>query len=188
MKRLRKRLKKPFVKPRSERNLVNVRPALLEEWFRSYYFNTEIDIGSRGVEPFSMAELRSRLGISPSDLDRIVFRDSESLGGVAIRQAIARRYANGDESRVLGSHGSSEAMFLIIHSLLKPGDEVSAQDPAYQQFCSTAEAVGCSVRYWRLRFEAGFGADLDLLESLNTHRNRMIIVNFPHNPTGCSVT
>jgi len=39
-------------------------PALLEEWMRSYYFEAEIDIGSSGVEDYSLGELRGLLGIS----------------------------------------------------------------------------------------------------------------------------
>ena len=37
---------------------MEVVPAHLEHWMRDYYFNTEIDIGSSGVQNFSLAELR----------------------------------------------------------------------------------------------------------------------------------
>ena len=48
-------------------------PALLEHWMRQYYFDTTIDIGSSGVESFSMPELRKLLGIRQKDLDQVTF-------------------------------------------------------------------------------------------------------------------
>jgi hypothetical protein len=45
-------------------------PALLEEWMRKYYFSVDFDIGSSGVENFSLAELRALLGFTQDDLER----------------------------------------------------------------------------------------------------------------------
>src|SRR4051794_16470736 len=108
-------------------------PALLEEWMRDYYFTTEMDIGSSGVQDFSLAEIRQLLGLAWEDLDRIVFHDSQTLGGSNLRQAIADRWAGGDVRRVMATHGSSEANYLLMKALLAPGDEVVVADPCYPQ-------------------------------------------------------
>lgn len=163
-------------------------PALLEDWMRDYYFETEIDIGSSGVEDYSMSELRALLGISGEDLDRIVFHDSRTLGDPGLRRAIADRWAGGDAGRVIVTHGATEASFLTMNALLERGDEVVVLDPLYQQLYSVAEAIGCRLERWPLRFEHGFTPDLDDARRLIGPRTRMVVVNFPHNPTGATVT
>lgn len=162
--------------------------ALLEEWMRYYYFAAEADIGSSGVQDYSMAEVRQLLGIAWEDLDRIVFHDSQTLGGTNLREAIADRWAGGDWRRVMATHGSSEANFLLMNALLEPGDDVIVADPIYPQLSAVAEAKGCRLRRWPLRFEEGFAPNLDELERLLEPTTRMVVVNFPQNPTGASLT
>src|SRR5437773_411316 len=101
-----------------------LKPALLERWMRQYYFDTDIDIGSSGVEPFSFAELRDRVGITLAELDEVVLRDSRTLGESELRQAVADRWGNGNLNRVMVTNGSSEAIYLIMNALLQAGDEV----------------------------------------------------------------
>lgn len=167
---------------------MEVVPAHLEYWMRDYYFSTEIDIGSSGVENFSLGELRKLFNITPDDLDRIVLRDSMTLGGPALRTAIGNRFANGNPERVMATNGSSEAIYLVMHSLLEPGDEVVVLDPAYQQLFSIAETIGCRLKHWPLRFENSFRPDFSEARDLIGPHTRMIVVNFPHNPTGSSLT
>jgi capreomycidine synthase len=160
----------------------------LEDWMREYYFATELDIGGSGVEDYSMAELRSLLGISLDDLDQIVFHDSKTLGGAAVRQAIASRWGGGKLERAIVTHGATEANFMVMNALLDQGDEVVVLDPMYQQLFSIAESLGCRVRRWKLRYEDGFRPDLGEARQLIGPSTRMVVVNFPHNPTGATVT
>jgi capreomycidine synthase len=166
---------------------MEVVPAHLEHWMRDYYFSTEVDIGSSGVENFSFGELRRLFNITPDDLDRIVLRDSMTLGSPDLRTAIGNRWANGKAERVMATNGSSEANYLVMHSLLEPGDEVVVLDPSYQQLYSIAETIGCKLKHWRLRSENSFRPDLNEARNLIGSDTRMIVVNFPHNPTGASL-
>jgi capreomycidine synthase len=167
---------------------MEVVPAHLEYWMRAYYFDTEIDLGSSGVENFSFGELRQLFNITPDDLDRIVLHDSRTLGDPDLRKAIGNRWANAKAARVMATNGGSEANYLVMHSLLKPGDEVVVLDPSYQQLFSIAETIGCKLKRWRLRFENSFRPDLSEARALIGPQTRMIVVNFPHNPTGASLT
>ena len=163
-------------------------PALLERWMRQYYFDTDIDIGSSGVESFSMSELRRLLDLSQSDLDQVTFDDSRTLGGPGLREAIGERWANHHPEKVMVTHGSSEGIFLAMNALLHPGDEVITISPGYQQLFAIAESNGCKLKYLSLDFERGFVPDNEQLKSLVTRQTRMLVVNFPHNPTGASLT
>ncbi|HVT17481.1 MAG TPA: capreomycidine synthase [Thermoanaerobaculia bacterium] len=179
----------PIEGPASEhRQREKFQPALLERWMREFYFSVEIDIGSSGVEDYSMEDLCRLLDFSPEELRSVVFRDSMTLGGLGLREALADRFLDGDVARVMATHGSSEANFLLTHALVSPGDEIVVLDPLYQQLYAIAEALGCRLRRWPLRFDRGYRPDLDDLHALLNERTRMVVVNFPHNPTGAAVT
>jgi capreomycidine synthase len=162
--------------------------ALLEDWMRDYYFSTDIDLGSSGVECWSMADLRALLGISHAELDSIVFRDSTTYGGVELRQAISQRWGDGNPDGVMVTHGSSEAIFLTMCTLLEPGDEIVVLDPCYHSLSAVAESTGCVIKHWQLLPEHEFAPDVAALQSLVGPRTRMVVVNFPHNPTGVTLT
>jgi len=162
--------------------------AKLEAWMRDYYHKVDHDIGSSGVRDLTMAELRELCGFDLSELDTMIFHDSESYGGAGLRAALADRWTGGDVDQIMVTHGSSEAIYLVMHLALEPGDEVIVLDPAYQQLHDIAAWRGCRVTRWQLNATAGFAADLAELSRLAASKPRMIVVNFPHNPTGVSIT
>ena len=162
--------------------------AHLEDWMRAYYFNAEIDIGSSGVQNFSMAELRDLVGFSLADFDGVIFDDSPSCGKQSLRQAIADKWGDGNPEKVLTTHGSSEVIFLIMNALLEAGDEVVVLNPCYHALRNIAEYIGCHLREWNLRFEDQFVPDIAEAKKLINAKTRMVVVNFPHNPTGATLT
>jgi len=172
---------------KDEMTMRTMPPALLERWMREFYFDVDVDIGSSGVEDFSLAEIRQITGLPTEALDRIVFHDSQTLGQPSLREALAAHLGVADPTCVMPTHGSSEAIFLVMHALLEPGDEVVALDPIYPQLVAFAEHFGCRIRRWRLRFEDGFRPDLDEGRRLIGPRTRLVVVNFPHNPTGVTL-
>lgn len=62
--------------------------------------------------------------------------------------------------------------------------------PCYDSLANVAEYLGCHVIRWSLvettigRPPCGWQLDLDLLQQLITPRTRLVVANFPHNPTG----
>jgi capreomycidine synthase len=166
---------------------VEFRSAPLEEWMRKYYHSARYDLGSSGVQAYSLAELRGMLGISQDSLDAVSFADSTSYGSEALRAAVAGRWGNGRPDRVMVTHGSSEAIYLVMSTLLDSGDVIVAQEPIYHSLTSTAQTMGCRIRPWVMREERGFRPDLDDLAPLLKPRPRLLVVNMPHNPTGRSL-
>jgi capreomycidine synthase len=167
---------------------VDIEIALLEAWMRDYYHKVDHDIGSSGVRDLTMSEFRRLCGFDLSELDPMIFHDSESYGGTRLRGVLADRWTGGDPDRMMVTHGSSEAIYLVMQLALEPGDEIIAPTPAYQQLYDIAAAAGARVTRWSLRAPDGFAADLAELRRLAASRPKMIVVNFPHNPTGLSVT
>src|ERR1019366_9457606 len=130
--------------------------ARLEAWMRDYYHDVDCDIGSSGVRDLTLAELRIICGFDLVDLYSMTLHDSESHGGRRLRAALAQRWTGGDEDRVMVTHGSSEAIYIVMNTLLNPGDEVIVADPAYQQLYGIAEGLGCRVTRW-LVWDHAFG-------------------------------
>jgi capreomycidine synthase len=166
---------------------MRLRPALLEDWLRDYYFAAEIDISSSGVQPYSMAELRAMTGLGHEDIDALVFGDGYSLGAPAVRTAIARRWGDGDPEKIMTTSGSSEAISLVLMALLQPGDEVIVVQPGYHLLAEFAVALGGVTKTWLLSADDGWKPSVSELAELVTERTRAIIVNFPQNPTGTSI-
>jgi len=159
----------------------------LEDWLREYYFRVEHDLGSSGVEPYTLGEVRALASIAEADLDRVLLEDSDTFGAAGLRAALAARFGTA-EDRVMVTHGSSEAIYATMRALLEAGDEAIAPSPGYPQLTTVAEACGATVRRWIVPVEAGARPDLDALEALVTPRTRAIVANFPHNPTGVALT
>lgn len=161
---------------------------LLESWYRKYDLIAEISLSGSGIKPYSFGEIREILEIAQEELDRVILQDSYSYGNLDLRKAIAQHFGNGNPDNVMVTHGSSEAIYLVMNTILKPGDEVIVLMPSYQPLYAIAQALKCQVKPWFLRPERGFVPDIDEFISLLTPRVKAVIVNFPNNPTGMSLT
>jgi len=167
--------------------LREIAPAALEDWLRERYFAARVDISSSGVENYRLADLRRLGGLTTDELDGLIFRDGPALGSERLRAALAARLSPGPDHIVMTTHGSSEALFLAMAALIEPGDEVVVLDPAYHSLTALTTAFGARLRRWQLRPELGFAPDLADLRAVLTDRTRLVVVNFPHNPTGTSI-
>lgn len=83
--------------------------------------------------------------------------------------------------------GATEGLFSAILALVHGGDEVIVFDPAYDSYEPAITLAGGITRHVPLMIdENGFDFRIDwdrLAATINTN-TRLIIVNFPHNPTG----
>jgi capreomycidine synthase len=170
---------------------VEIGSALLDDWMREHLLDASIDIGSSGVEPYQLRDLRELTGLDLASLDDVVLHHSPPAGRLDLRQAIADRWGTGDPEMVVPTNGASEANYAALVTVLNPGDHVVATDPAYHTLVSVPEFLGCAIRPWRLPPERGFRPDLDELAAIlagGEHPVAAIVVNFPHNPSGATLT
>src|SRR5262245_30807157 len=106
-------------------------PPFLESWYRDRLAAARIDISSSGVAPYTFAHIRAVTGLTHDELDAVLMDDSVSFGAASLREAIAERYAGGQVDRVMATHGSSEAISLILSALVEPGSTVAIIEPTY---------------------------------------------------------
>ncbi len=166
-----------------------MQPFKLERYFAEYEFSAPYLLSASDCESLSLGELLALAGDDTRRLwDELSLGYTESPGHPLLRQAIAGLYTAAGPDDVLVA-APEEAIFIYMQTLLSPGDEVVAVAPAYQSLHEIARSLGCRVLPWQLSLtEGGWQVDLERLESLLSPHTRLLVLNFPHNPTGCLPT
>jgi aspartate/methionine/tyrosine aminotransferase len=173
---------------------MQIRDFKLERYFADHEFRARYLLSASDCESVGLAELLALADAETRSLwDGLALGYTESQGHPLLRVEIARQYQTVGTAEVLIA-APEEAIFIAMHALLAPGDEVIVTWPAYQSLYEIAAAIGCRVLRWPLvaergrwhgRRHGGWSADVDALPRLITGRTRLLIINFPHNPTGC---
>lgn len=123
-------------------------------------------------------------------LERGVTHYTSNLGYLELRQALAHYVRKtfgaeyNPESEVLVTVGVSEALDLALRALLNPGDEVLYHEPCYVSYRATilfANGVPLAVE---TKAENGFRLTRAMLEAKCTPKTKVLMLNFPNNPTG----
>ena len=91
-------------------------------------------------------------------------------------------------SEILVTVGVSEAIDLALRALLNPGDEVLYHEPCYVSYAPSIVLARGVARAIETRAEDGFSLRADALEKAITPRSRVLMLNFPTNPTGATMT
>lgn len=84
----------------------------------------------------------------------------------------------------LATNGATNGLFVALHSLLQPGDEVIVQDPNWTNTQDIIQMAGATPVGVMLDPKKGLRFPPDEIEKAITPRTRAIVVNTPHNPTG----
>ena len=87
-------------------------------------------------------------------------------------------------SEVLVSVGVSESIDLALRALLNPGDEVIYHEPCYVSYAPSIVLAGGVARAIETRAEDKFTLLAKDIEAAITPRSRVLMLNFPTNPTG----
>ncbi|HET7230617.1 MAG TPA: pyridoxal phosphate-dependent aminotransferase [Longimicrobium sp.] len=119
----------------------------------------------------------------PVKLRRLELSGSGGYGHPPLIEAIAERYRVPRES-VVTAMGTSMGNHLVMSALLRPGDEVLIEFPAYDPLPSLARQLGIGVRYFPRRAEDGFRIDPHAVARAITNRTRLIVITNLHNPSG----
>ncbi|CAL3970425.1 unnamed protein product [Diplocarpon coronariae] len=110
-------------------------------------------------------------------------------GSHALRDRLASLYSARAASplpfeNVLITPGAIAANFLLLYTLISPGDHVVCQHPTYQQLYDVPKSLGAEVSLWKLRKGKKYIPDLEDLKEMIQENTKMIIINNPNNPTG----
>lgn len=113
-------------------------------------------------------------------------------GTAILRNAFARWYGRfygvtlDPESEILPLIGSKEGIMHVCMTYLNPGDKVLIPNPGYPTYRSAATIAGGVCVDYLLREENGWMPDFDEIERQGLDGVKIMIVNFPHMPTGAA--
>lgn len=119
---------------------------------------------------------------------------TSNLGLPELRSSICRYVhkhfgvAYDPRTEVIITVGVSEAIDLALRAILNPGDEVIYHEPCYVSYGpSVTMAHGKAVAV-PTRAEDNFRLTADALKAAITERSKVLMLNFPCNPTGATQT
>jgi aspartate/methionine/tyrosine aminotransferase len=153
----------------------------LEVWFDKYQYATDCDIGESAVKTLSVKDV-------DIDLEKILLRYGYHTGRPDLREALADQYPGLSADHIIVTTGASEANFVIVSALVKPGDHVVVEHPNYPSLYEVPRSLGCDVSLYTLKFENQFRPDLDDLEKMITPQTKLVSLTHPNNPTGSMIS
>jgi len=154
----------------------------LERYFAEFEFSAKYLLSSSDCEPLELNEVLQMADDESLKLwNNLKLAYTESQGLPLLRDHIASMYEgiHPDQLIILGPQ---EGIFLTMSTLLESGDKVVTTFPGYQSLYEVANSKGCKVSYWKPDQNHEFSIqDLELLLGSDT---KMLVINFPHNPSG----
>ncbi|RMF92928.1 MAG: aminotransferase class I/II-fold pyridoxal phosphate-dependent enzyme [Nitrospinota bacterium] len=153
---------------------------LLSRWEHAVTYN----LSESGVHPLTLKEL---VAYQPRLMEEMLATElgyAVTNGSPALREAIAHWYPGATVDNVLVTVGCIEANFLVLTTLLQPGDQVAIQVPNYLQTWGIAHNMGAVPTTFSLNPDQEWALDVAALEAAVTDQTRLIAVCNPNNPTG----
>ena len=133
------------------------------------------NLATSGLGNVKLRELR----VSLDDLEIT----EGGYGHQPLIHSIATRYRVAPEE-VVTAAGTTFANHLAMAALIKPGDEVLFEQPAYEPMLALARYLGADVKRLPRRFEDKFQILPQDVERLVTPNTRLIVITNLHNPSG----
>jgi len=160
---------------------LRIRSFGLERWLPTH--PCAYDLAGSVVKCLKLREL-----VKEIDLDMELMH-GPTKGGEELRTGVSALYSNANKDNVLITHGAAEGNFIVLSRLLETGDEVVIGGiPTYLQTPGLAEALGSKVKFFSLKENESYKADINNLNEMVSKKTKMIMIVSPNNPTGARFT
>lgn len=164
---------------------MKINPFHLERYFAQYEFSSRYLLSSSDCDGLTLKEILAMASSKEwKQWDGLQLGYTESSGLPELREEIARLYRNVTPEDVFVL-SPGEANFIAMNVLLQPGDHAVCMAPAYQSLYEVARSIGSDLSFWKPSSNSsGWYYDPEDLNQLINNKTKLIILNFPHNPTG----
>ncbi len=151
-----------------------------------------IDMGVGEPDEMAFPEVLAKLNEEAAKSENRGYADN---GDSVLKEAAARYLERvcgvqgvNPETQVLHSIGSKAALSLLPAALINPGDYVLMTTPGYPVFGTHAKYYGGLVHNLPLTEANQFLPTLDSIPAEVLTRTKVLVLNYPNNPTGASAT
>ena len=163
---------------------MKIKTFALERYFAKHEFSARHLLSCSDCEALSMQEVLELAGEEEITLWKdLKLSYTESQGHPLLLDAVTDMYSGICRGNILTA-APEECVFLLMNALLESGDHVICTFPGYQSLYELAKAIGCEISMWEPDEENGWQFDVRTLEKLFQNNTKLVVVNFPHNPTG----
>jgi aspartate/methionine/tyrosine aminotransferase len=157
----------------------------LEEFWKKYEFTSPYLLCCSDAETWTLQEL---LGLADPDSKKLwqslALGYTESPGHPILREEIAKLYSSVKSDEILTFAGAEEGIYCTMRVLIEPGDHVIVIDPCYQSLSSLPQTFGAEITAIQLKPENRWNFDLEEVKRSFRPNTKLLILNYPHNPTG----
>lgn len=166
---------------------MKIQPFKLERYFAKYEFSAPYLLSCSDCEALFQKEILAMADENSLKLwNNLKLGYTDSQGHPVLREEITKLYQTIKTEQVLVIT-PEEGIFIAMNNLLKKGDHIITTFPGYQSLYEIANSLGCEVSKWTPKNENGWIFDIDDLKSLVRDDTKLIVINFPHNPTGSTL-
>ena len=119
---------------------------------------------------------------------------TSNMGDLRLRKAICRyvqeRFGGTYDpaAECLVTVGVSEGLDILLRAVLSPGDEVLYPEPGYVSYAPSVRMAYAVPVPVPTRLEDDFVVQTEALEACLTPKTRVLLLNYPNNPTGAGLT
>ena len=160
----------------------------VEEWLNIWENDAIYDIAGSSIASMTLEEI---VELNPADKENLLNELLQKKmnygwieGSPEFKKEVAKLYQTVKPSQILQTNGATGANFLVLYSLIEPGDHVISLYPTYQQLYDIPHSFGANVSLWKIREEDNWLPSLDELRQLIKPNTKMICINNANNPTG----
>jgi aspartate aminotransferase len=112
-------------------------------------------------------------------------------GTAALKDAVRRKYLRDQklavpDQDILITNGGKQAIFNVVMALVEAGDEVIIPAPAWAGYEQTVQFAGGQTVYVPCPQTQNFVLQPEALDAAITPRAKLLILNYPNNPTGAA--
>lgn len=149
-----------------------------------------VNLHSSNPEPFTWHELSTLIGIDLTTQTESTTLGYESTqGNIKLRSLIAELYHSHVLcEQIILTSGAQEGIFMVMQALLQPGDEVIGFTPCFEPLAQVAKQAKAKVTLLPLDATNQWQINWQQLEDTLSAKTKLLVINFPHNPTGAHIT
>jgi len=147
------------------------------------------NLHSSNPQPFDWQELEALIDTDLSDqLNSTPLAYESTQGDKTLRELISHQYySDRSPDEIAMTSGAQEGLFLVMNALLTTGDHAITFTPCFEPLVTVAKNTGAEVTTLSLLADQNWSINWQQLENSFRNNTRLLIINFPHNPTGCHI-
>lgn len=167
---------------------MKIKPFHLERYFAQHEFTAKYLLSCSDCDPLLLTEILEMANTETLKLwQNLKLAYTESTGHPLLKEEIAKFHTSikPDEINVMVPE---EAIFVAMNCILEKGDHVITTFPGYQSLYEIAGSLGCEVSKWTPEYKNGWKFEIEKLKTLIRKETKLVVINFPHNPTGATIS